>query len=520
MRGMIDIARRHPRTAAFSAYVVLAAAVTWPLLPRFGSEIAGDHDGAWRTLWGFWWWSESFARGASPFFCDLLRWPEGAPMWLHTWNVPAALAVLPLWHATPGLPEVALYNAVVFASYPLAGYTTYLLCKELWGGQLAPFLAGTLYAVSAYHFGHAPGRLDAVCMEWSPLYFLGLVRTIRRHGVGGPMLAGVALALAATTSAYHLLFCALGTVVLIAAWFPTDRATLVSAAFGRRVVLLVVVFLALAGWLYVAVLRGFLAEPRAATGAGERASADLLSFFVPRTGSAAYIGYVALGLAAMAASRAKASRPWLLVALIGFVLALGPRLQLGGFVLPRVLLPFGWLAHAIPALGTGVEPARFTWLVTIGVTVAAGAALSHLVRGGRRGAAVAVAITALALVETWPRAMPTSSWPAPRFLRDLAKDGERWAVLDATSPPRQLWNQVLHRHPQVGGLAHGATLAAFLARDGAPRARQDAIRELQQLNVRFVIVDGPAVAVARALHLDRAYDGEGLVVFEVPPRAG
>jgi ABC-type sugar transport system substrate-binding protein len=93
-------------------------------------------------------------------------------------------------------------------------------------------------------------------------------------------------------------------------------------------------------------------------------------------------------------------------------------------------------------------------------------------------------------------------------------------VLDATSPPRQLWNQVLHRHPQVGGLARGATLAAFVARDGAPRARQDAIRALQQLNVRFVIVDDDTVAAGRALRLDRAYDGDGLVVFEVPPRAG
>src|SRR5690242_12287710 len=97
MRAMLAAARRHPLLGALVAYLALAAAATWPLLPRFADAIGGDHGDAWQTLWGFWWWRDSIGRGASPFFCDALRWPWGTPMWFQTWNLPAALAVLPLW---------------------------------------------------------------------------------------------------------------------------------------------------------------------------------------------------------------------------------------------------------------------------------------------------------------------------------------------------------------------------------------------------------------------------------------
>jgi hypothetical protein len=160
--------------------------------------------------------------------------------------------------------------------------------------------------------------------------------------------------------------------------------------------------------------------------------------------------------------------------------------------------------------------------------VAAGATLSALVRSGRRGAVAACLLAALALLESWPHALVTSRWPAPRFLRDLAADGERWAVLDATAPTRQLWHQLLHRHPQVGGYVTRAperlerlltatpVLRPFFG-DGPGPQRDEAVRALQELRVRFVVVDGQRLAAALALGLPRAYHGDGIQVFEVPP---
>lgn len=529
--------------------MALAAAATWPLAARFTSAIGGDRGDAWQTLWGFWWWHDSVSRGASPYFCDALRWPWGVPMWFQTFDVPAALALLPLWPLTPSVPEVALYNAALFASYPLSGFTAYLLCRELWGGTLAPGLAGALYTVSTYHFGHALGHLHVLSMEWSPLYFLGLVRTVRRHGPGAPLLAGTALALAAATSFYHLMFCFVGTLVLLAAWLRTDRAQLLSGPFLRRAALLVGTFLTLAGWLYAGMLRAYLSEPYAGAHDPGRYSADLLSFFVPNAASAwhgltdawrrfpgndaesaSYVGYAALALSGLAAVRARASRPWLALAATGLVLSLGPRLHVNGRAMGPPL-PYAWLEAALPVVRFTGVPVRFGWLVTFGVAVASGAALAHVARSGRRGPALACAIAALALAESWPHAFVTSTWPAPRFLRDLARDEQRWAVVDATSPTRQLWHQILHRHPQVGGyvtraperlerlLTETPVLRPFFGEGGVPPARAEAIRALQKWNVRFVIVDASRLVAARSLGVPIAYEGAGITVFEVPARA-
>jgi hypothetical protein len=218
------------------------------------------------------------------------------------------------------------------------------------------------------------------------------------------------------------------------------------------------------------------------------------------------------------------------MALAGFALALGPRLHVDGRVVGAPLLPYGWLARAIPAVAVSV-PARFSWLVTFGVIVAAGATLTALARRGRRGAALACALAALALAESWPHPFTTSSWPAPRFVRDLARDDERWAVLDATAPARRLWHQVLHQHPQVGGYVAGAperldllltttpVLRPFYGDGGGMPPRDDAVRSLQQMNVRFIIVDAARLGAALALRLPRAFEGDGITVFEVPPPA-
>src|SRR5512141_3090997 len=114
---MLSLARRYPHLAALTAYLALSAAATWPLLARFGTHIGGDHGDHWQTLWGCWWWHEALSRGASPFSCGALRSPWGTPMWFQTWDLPALLATQPFWPFVPGIPEVALFNAVLFASY-------------------------------------------------------------------------------------------------------------------------------------------------------------------------------------------------------------------------------------------------------------------------------------------------------------------------------------------------------------------------------------------------------------------
>jgi hypothetical protein len=66
------------------------------------------------------------------------------------------------------------------ASFVASGWTFSLLCRELWGGRLGPFLAGCLYTFSTWHFAHAQMQLHLASMQWTPLFLLGVVRTINR----------------------------------------------------------------------------------------------------------------------------------------------------------------------------------------------------------------------------------------------------------------------------------------------------------------------------------------------------
>lgn len=453
---------------ALLGYCIVALAATWPLALVGGARIAGDYGDAWQTLWGFWWMHESLVTlHRSPMFTDALAWPQGIPLWFQSWDLPSALAVLPLWGV---LPEVSLYNLALFVSYPAAGLTCYLLCRELWGEPVPAFLAGCLYTFSLFHFGHSTALLHVSSMQWSPLYFLGLVRA-RRSGWNAPVLGGIGLALAAAASIYHLLFCFVATLVLLGCWIVSDRRAVLSREMLLRLALLCGVFLVLDGWLYVGMLRAYLAEPYLGSHNAALFSADLHSFFLPNAISAhadatgdwhawtgndaensAYIGYIALALAIVGAIRARAARPYLLVAAAGFVLALGPMLHVGGLVWREPTMPYDWLTRAFPLLEFGGVPTRFSWLTTFGVADAAGAGLAQLWRGGRAWRVAAIALAVVAVAESWPRRQVTAAWGTPRpFFRRMADDRERWAVLDASNPQRALWNQTLHHHPMVGG---------------------------------------------------------------------
>ena len=100
-------------------------------------------------------------------------------------------------------------------------------------------------------------------------------------------------------------------------------------------------------------------------------------------------------------------------------------------------------------------------------------------------------------------------------------------MLDASQEPRALWNQMLHGHPQIGtpfaplqrppALAEAPALRPFFDDGAAVLDRRAAVEALQELRVRFVVVEADKLGRARDLQLPLAYAGDDLWVFEVPP---
>jgi hypothetical protein len=552
-----------------SCYFLVSVIVTWPLLRHPGSRLVGDLLDPWQTVWGFWWWHESLSAIRSPFACQLLWWPDGISLWFQTFDIPAATGALLLAH---WLPTTALYNIAVFLSFPLAGFTFYLFSRELWGGQLAPFLAGCLYTFSTFHFGHAQGTLHMSSMQWSPLFFFFIARLDRaQHWVRTAVLAGVAISLATLSSIYHLVLCIVA-IVIRAIWNLSvrclarqDKSSELNIRLAPRLTVVVAVFLALSGWLLLGMLVAYRSERYWGGHNALMFSADLQSVMLPNAvnrsaayfpewrswalaapvvESGAYVGYVAWVLALGASFFQAKARPYFAIAVVGTVLSLGPFLQIGGNG-PHVLnmrvagtaLPFKLVEQYVPGISFSGMPVRFSWLATFGVSVAAGALLANICRAGSRGKIAALMMTALGLVEVWPSPFITTAWPRPAFLVNWSEKDQGCAVLDATASSRALWHQTLHRHPIIAGYTSRwpERLALQLQQDDAlrpffrpPWGTPGAIREplsvspavarqrLRQLRICLVIVDDTRTDIPETMELHESYRGDGLVIYHIP----
>jgi hypothetical protein len=453
------------------AYVVLAAALTWPMVATFTTKIGGDFGDGFQNLWNFWWLKEAVTHLRNPFFTDHLRAPFGVTLVFQTFCLPDAIISLPLWLV---LPPLGVYNSVVLWSFVLTGWGMYALIKDWTGSWLAAFFAGAAFMATPFHMAHALGHQHLVALGYLPLYLMFLHRIVRGGTWRDAALGGLSLAGAAFCSWYQLIFAfgwSLGVFVYAAI---AHRKAFVSLDFLKRALTLAAVFLLLTGPLMLAMYLAARGEPIVGAHDARWYSADLQSFFYPNarsawshvsmhwrywTGNSAengdYLGYVLLALGAFGIWKSGLGRAYAVTGLIGALLSLGPSLHQGGRVSPEQDLPYAMLVKLVPGLDFSGVPVRFGLMAQGALVILAGLGLAALLERIPRPQQFALPLTALAaalvLVEFWPEALPTSVWPVPAPMADWAKSDEDFTVLDLTGDTRMLWNAIHHRHRCVGG---------------------------------------------------------------------
>ncbi len=355
-------------TRAFFAYLALAVLWTWPA--AVSSNLPGLHGDAYVGAWAL----SAAPRVLAGFGHDALTaYPAGADyLRFDTW-VLAGVAT-----AFQSLPVARLHAALVVLGLASSATAAEALARA--AGARAPWsmLAGLAYAFSgiaatAYLGGTAYFLLD----PWLPLCALGCIS--RRD-----TLAVIGFAGALYTSAYTGL-CA-GLVFLVLARRP-------QAWLGAVITSL--------PWALAYALG---ARGQDAAGALAQASANVLSWGWPspmvdvdRNSFTVSLPATALALSVAAPvvlRRGVSWRPFAALAVVAFVLALGPRLALGpdGGVVP---LPFALL----DLLGAGAIrfPARFLWCFGLGLGVVAALVASRLAEARPRATGL---LLVAALVDT------------------------------------------------------------------------------------------------------------------------
>ncbi len=564
-------------------YLALTVVLTWPLLSLFTTHVPGDGSDDPALVWNLWWVKHAVIDlHSNPFLCDYMFHPIGIDLTFYTLTIVNGFASVPL---QPLLGLVTTNNVIVFATFVLSAYGAYLLLRYLLPRDVhpsVPFIAGVIYAFSSNRFLYASlGQFNILSTEWIPFYVLFLIKSRRRpRGTYYPLLAAVFLLLNGYTEFTYASFLVVFTLVYFLYWLAVE---------GWRKNLLFVRNLALMGTLFVvgmspilyrmwrvmAVEGDILVE---GLGFANVFSADLLGFFVPSKLhpladlwrksfdfsylNFVFVGYGVLGLAILGAVsrfRDRATRFWIVAAIVFVAIALGPTLRINGqeHELP---LPFDLLL-ALPFFKGNRYPSRYSVMLALCWATLAGYGLhrvTSLLRGKGRRWVVSVAVVALVVFEHLSLPLPLSDFRVPEVYDVIAEEPGDFAVLEmplawrngfrvtGTMDPVIMFEQyyqTTHEKRLLGGntsrnpefkfqyFTEAPVINTIIALENGHEVdqatwendRELAPDVLRLLGVRYVIVhtgDVPSRLidyVQGVIGGETVYEGDGMLVYRIAP---
>jgi len=472
-----------PRLRAFARmgaapmlfYFACFSLLTFPLITQFSSHFFTDQGDGLQNVWNMWWVNEAVTHGQSPWSTHYLHRPWGVTLLSHTLNPFNGFLGIGL---QTFLTLRQAHNVIVVFSFVMGGVTAFWLSWRLVRSYWPSVLAGFIFTFSNYHFAHAQGHLQLVSLEWIPLFLLCWHVLITRPGWRVAVAAGLSLCAVILCDYYYFFYCVMAGALMLFwfAWrsghwrFLIDRQRLV--AIG----VFVGVLLVTAGPLAFSLLWLHIHDPLQGVHRPGRWSADLLSSVIPgghwyfadwtrfywsRLPGNIHEKSVHLGVSVLAmmiwvglARRRVRVELGVWVLLLGFfwVVALGPAVQIAGYEISWLKMPYALLEVVFPPIEMSGCPVRMTVMVTLAAALICAVGFDLLLAGGRRARIVAVVFLAVLVFEYWPRPMPSNSMPLPdhvRFLSLLPKD--RVIIDRAASGGRALYFQTVHRIPMALG---------------------------------------------------------------------
>lgn len=458
--------------ASAGAYLAGALYLLARVLPQFTSAIPGSGiaivDG-WQNTWNLWWVRLALSRGQNPYETDMLFYPTIQSLYLYTLNITNAILTLP---AQLVAGPIAAYNVAIILGIVLTGLATYYLALYVVGHRGVASVAGALVTFSPFHVAKVvDGHLSWVTLFWIPAYLLCLLRSLDGGGRRWTILGGVVLAGATLTSYYYAVFSAIFTGLLLLVRLPA------AAREGRwrreigSVLLIGAIGVALVSPVLIRALGEYEGGVSGWDSETATYSADLVDIIFPSpfhpwwgawadaTHAAMRYGWfwtVSPGLGALALAGiggvlgGRRARPWLILAVVLWVLMLGPQLRVAG-VETGVPMPFDLLKF-IPGMTLGHRPNHLMIYLLPVLGILAGFGILELLRRGRAGRLVAGLLGAVVAVELLVLPLPAMPFPSDPALEQLR--GRAGAVLDLPTLQRNapaMQNQMVHGQRIIGG---------------------------------------------------------------------
>jgi hypothetical protein len=542
--------------AALASYLAAATVFTFPLVTRFRSWFPSappDQD-VFFFLWNNWWIHYAITvLHAKPYFTNYIIAPFQIDLRLGTLGLLYGFLCLPLYS---WLGPVVILNLQILGTATLNGYAMFRLTRHVTKSAAAAFLAGlVLVSVHAVEFHLAVGRPS--CAALWPLiftmyFFLRLLEAPdNRHLAFFSVFVVATLAAdqqAAMFGVFWLLFLAVRAAV-------TRPEQLRNRQFLVRIGIAAIVAIPPAYFLYY----NSFVRTVGYTVPGE-IEAYGLSYPVSLLWSPSLIWEVygvalpaalMMGIGLALARRAPAVVFWVLVSMFFVVLSFGP--VVSG---TRIPLPF-MLLRKLPTMAQFRAPYRFQIPAAIGLCVALGVVVAHLMEGLGQGRGRRLFAGALALVigdliiQRAVSGFPMQTMTHEPLYETIHRDPRDILILevpvgvrtgtDRIGPGEALgFHQPIHQKRLINGSTSRLPLAAleyyrsspiimFLAGETPPPGdlAPDLQRRLKDLKVGYVIVH-PAMLEPNRLkgivdlldaapNLVRMEATPGLIAFRVSP---
>lgn len=190
-------------------FTVATTIFFWQWMPYLNSALIGPPEDNLQDFWSAWY----TAVAGNPdhfFFTDLIRFPEGTPLYYHDFVYPKvfAIALLSKVFGDNTTSLILLQNLSLLISFPLAGAGAFYLVRYLTANTAGALLGGFLFSFNPSHVEQVMHHAGIASIEFIPFFVLTYLLTIERKSLLFLLLAILLYALNSLSSWYYLFYIA------------------------------------------------------------------------------------------------------------------------------------------------------------------------------------------------------------------------------------------------------------------------------------------------------------------------
>jgi hypothetical protein len=482
--------------AVISLYILFVLIMSWPAITSINTQLIGSGGDPWQVLWRF---DESWQAaqlevgengigsaikhefgGGEPRLVNLSVWPW---MWAHLL-----------------LGQPAGYNVIWLLSFALSGYGMYLLSNYLINRredeeketkseiakQAPAFIAGLVYMLMPYHIAHSFGHFGAMQIQWIPLILLSLFMLLRKQTLVRVALFTLLMTVQAWTEHHYTLWLGVFFVWLLIYLLITKKKrklTKKTAIYAAITTVILTITVILPYWPTIQLATQTDSIIQLGPEQLIRFSADPIAYIVPAsfhplwgwlsnnifsqhfTGnvgeSTLFLGLLPILLVLFYHQKIpkKQKKFWFITAIIFWIISLGPKLHLMGYVTP-IFMPYA-LIDNFPVLNSVRTVARAAIFVNLSWVILLAWVLKTQIQ---RYISISVIIF-IVLVEFlfWP--MPIMPYQMPlayKQIRDLPGEAviEIPAATNYQAASKALYGSHLHNKKLINNIALERALGA------------------------------------------------------------